>query len=262
MVRQRKHLQRGVSSRRAAFSLVELLVVIAVLAIIAGLLLPALSRSMGLARQFRCQVSLRSIGFDFSVFSDDTLHGDRGHDESISPRFKLETFQESEYGIDEFWRWGDKDTHRLPDASNNDPMRCAETDGYLTLRRGAPCRSGALSPAENVSYTFNGRLDRTPQRGTNGARWTQATLTTDSVSAPMIPLAWDVDGAEAARRDTTPVFSAPGLDTTRGPFAGDRLWFPALRHNGSMNVLFTDQHVETTSDPLSESGWKWDFLPR
>lgn len=248
-------------SPRRAFSLVELLVVIAVIAMLIGLLAPALSRSVGLARQFRCQVSLRSIGFDFSVFADDTLHGDRGADASISPRFKLETFQESEYGLDEFWRWGDKNSHTLPDAGNNDPMRCDAVDGEITLRRGVPCRGGAITPAEQVSYTFNGRLDRAPVRGTGGARWMQVSLTPAITNESMVPLAWDVDGAEAKRRGVVPVFSAPGLDADRGPFAGDALWFPSRRHNGAANVLFTDQHVENASD-LMQSGWRWDYLPR
>ena len=262
LVRQSIQHQSTRSGAARAFSLIELLVVIAVIAMVMGLLLPALSHSISAARQFRCQVSLRSVGFDFAVFADDTMHGDRGTDERLAPRFKLETFQESQYGIDEFWRWGDKDRHELPDESNNDPMRCSEVDGYVTLQRGAPCRSGGVGPPENVSYTFNGRLDRAPVRGSDGSRWMQTTLTDGVVSEPMIPLAWDVDGATAAERRVTSVFSAPIADNTNGPFASGSLWFPAMRHNGSLNVLFTDQHVEASKDPLGEMSWKWGFLPR
>ncbi len=253
-------LDRGGLADRCAFTLIELLVVIAVLAMLIGLLLPGLAKSMAASRKFRCQVSMRSIGFDFNVFADDTLHGDRGDDERVSPRFRLETFQESEYGIDEFWRWGQGiDTHELPDADNNDPMRCPEVNGYLTLRRGVPCRGGALSPSGYVSYTFNGRLDRTPSRR-NPNRWTQATLLPSILDAGMVPLAWDVDGMEAERRSVSPVFSAPGLDTQTGPFANDAMWFPSSRHLGGLNVLFLDGHVEFTKTPLEESTWRWDYL--
>ena len=255
----RVHEQPGRSCSRA-FTLVELLVVMAVLAMLIGLLLPGLAHSMAASRKFRCQVSMRSIGFDFNVFADDTLHGDRGLDASLSPRFRLETFQESEYGIDEFWRWGQgNDTHELPDSDNNDPMRCPEVAGYLTLRLGVACRSGALSPSAYVSYTFNGRFDRVPSRR-NPNRWTQATLLPSILEAGMVPLAWDVDGAQAAKRSVSPVFSAPGLDTQTGPFAGDAMWFPSGRHSGGMNVLFLDQHVEYTKHPLDESSWQWEYL--
>ncbi|HZW10098.1 MAG TPA: hypothetical protein VFF69_09350, partial [Phycisphaerales bacterium] len=215
--------------------------------------------SMGAARKFRCQVSLRSIGFDFGVFADETLHGDRGHDEELGDRFRLETFQESEYGIDEFWRWGEKNSHPLPDAENNNPMRCAEVGGAITLHRAVPCSNGAITPSENVSFGFNGRLHRAPRAG--GDRWQPVTLTSAVAGESMVPLAWDVDGAEAKRRGVQPVFSAPKGDEGTGPFAGGTFWFPAMRHNGGLNVLFVDQHVEFSTRPLDED-WRWSFLPR
>lgn len=248
----------GVSVRRG-FTLVELLVVIAIIAMLLAILLPTLGFSMGSARKFRCQVSLRTIGFDFGVFADDMLHGDRGNDSrELGDRFRLETFQESQYGIDEFWRWGETNAHALPDAEKNDPMRCVSVRGDLTLRRGVPCRSGAIAPPEAVSYGFNGRLDTAPYRGSN--RWMHTSLTSQIVDEANVPLAWDVDGAQARRNGVQPVFSAPKADSRNGPFAGGAYWFPAMRHNGGLNVLFLDQHVESSSQPLEE-GWRWSFLP-
>jgi prepilin-type N-terminal cleavage/methylation domain-containing protein/prepilin-type processing-associated H-X9-DG protein len=247
-------------SRARGFTLVELLVVSALMALLIAILLPSLGMSLGAARKFRCQVSLRSVGFDFGVFADDTLHGDRGNDDDLGERFRLETFQEAEYGLDEFWRWGEKNEHQLPDAENNNPMRCAEVGGEITLRRAVPCSNGAVAPPENVSFGFNGRLHRAPKQGSN--RWTAVTLTSSIVDESMVPLAWDVDGAEARRRNVQPVFSAPAGDALTGPFANGSYWFPALRHNGGLNVLFLDQHVEFTTRPLEEPDWRWSFIPR
>jgi prepilin-type N-terminal cleavage/methylation domain-containing protein/prepilin-type processing-associated H-X9-DG protein len=262
IARQSRHHTAGAPrpTGRGAFTLVELLVVIAVLAMLIAILLPALGRSIGAARQFRCQVSLRSIGFDFSIFADDTLHGDRGNDQrELGDRFRLETFQESQYGADEFWRWGDEtNSHSLPDTDGNNPMRCSEVGGILTVRRGVPCRNGAIGPADAVSFGFNGRLDRAPFRGSN--RWMPVTLTSQISEQSMVPLAWDVDGAKAKRNGVEPIFSAPALDARSGPFADGRYWFPAMRHNGSANVLFLDQHVESSPRPLQES-WDWSYLP-
>lgn len=242
-----------------AFTLVELLVVIAVIGMLTAILLPALGMSIGAAKKFRCQVSLRSVGFDFSIFADETLHGDRGDDDRyLGGRFTIETFQESQYGISEFWRWGDRNEQSLPDKSNNDPMRCASVAGDITVRRGTACRNGAVNPPQNVSFGFNGRLDRAPYRGST--RWSLVTLTSRILEQNRVPLAWDVDGALAKRNGVEPVFSAPALDETDGPFASGRYWFPATRHAGGINVLFMDQHVESTSQPLEED-WDWSYLP-
>jgi len=59
----RDHRPRG-------FTLIELLVVIAIVAILAGILIPVLSRARGLAHRTSCASNLRQIGIAFGTYAN------------------------------------------------------------------------------------------------------------------------------------------------------------------------------------------------
>ncbi|MBL4615922.1 MAG: type II secretion system protein [Magnetovibrio sp.] len=59
------------SFRYPGFSLIELLVSIAIIAVLIGILLPALGGAMGSARSVRCQANLRSLVTGLQMYRDD-----------------------------------------------------------------------------------------------------------------------------------------------------------------------------------------------
>ena len=71
MTRQRKSPRLSSSGRTAAFTLIELLTVIAVIAILAAILLPAVGKVRARGQQGKCVSNLRQLAVAASAYASD-----------------------------------------------------------------------------------------------------------------------------------------------------------------------------------------------
>jgi len=246
-----------------AFTLVELLVVISIIAILLAILMPALGASRMAARDIDCKSRLRSVASEFIMFADPAAGVRRGDSDMFgSDVFRIEDFQEKIYGVDEFWAGPDDAPQQIPGSEAS--LLCPSSEGRLQRISGVPCSDGAIGPQENVSTGFNKRLERRTDL-VNG--WTvqrPVYLTSKILHQPDVPLVFDVDGSAAVAAGQPPYYAAPAItnDKSVDLFESGDFWFPALRHNKQLNVAFVGGHVLSSVDPVSEPYWRWEYMLR
>lgn len=245
-----------------AFSILELLVVISIIALLTAILLPALQSGRVAAQDLKCRANLRSVTTDFLMFADPSSGVNRGNSESLGPKiFRLDDFQESIYRISEFWN-GPLNVNQ-PVTANAQPLMCPSGPAQLERRSQVPCDSGAVGPRRNVSVGFNMRLRQKNRIIGDEAFPANAYLSDKTLQFPDTPLLFDVDGNVADSRGLMPYYSAPPVPGTTGPdiYQDGRFWFPATRHRNRVNVGFVGGHVLSSGSPLEEPWWRWDYVP-
>lgn len=246
---------------KCGFTLLELLIVLAIIALLLAILLPAMSAGRHAAMDLDCKANFRTVASDFVLFSDPNS-ANRGPLASLdSTVFRIEDFQESIYKIDEFWDSGEFE--RVGMTAGEEPMMCPASPAPLERRVDMPCSSGAIGPQQNVSAGFNRRLE-TRTRFIEGQPFPATAYLSERVLAhPDVPLLFDVDGAAAVAAGRLPYYAAPPIldDKVDDIYESGNYWFPSMRHRNRINVAFVGGHVLSSAQPLSEPWWRWSYQP-
>lgn len=210
--------------RRSAFSLIELLVVVLIVAVLASLLLPALGQIRGLARTAQCASNMRQTGMFISEYC--------GDNEGRFPGSGQSTGSVSWHDILNMELLGDYNTAIYRNQSwDRCPLRCPSLDRSVLYKRCWAMNFYAGGGTYKGEYLG---LDIVPTsaRGSQYASWTRYTL-----------------GAQAARFPRLSKTVLVGDVFTGGDFFYDHTGFyGGARHgsgNSAVNVLFMDGHVQT-----------------
>ncbi len=198
--------------RRTKFTLVELLVVIAIIAILAAMLLPALSRARGKARQTACQGKVREIARGVQAYGEDyQSYGPEGTNVSNNLYTASDKGGIADYvGVSKSYL----DNKITPPIS-----LCTEGGGYGN--RIAVWGTGTPNANPNSSYGINANLCRGNAENMKDVR---------NPSGRMMITPAGIDGWH----NTT---------TRRGGYC-DGWTTMAFRHFRTANQAFVDGHVE------------------
>ncbi|MSU26521.1 MAG: hypothetical protein CK546_00820 [Pedosphaera sp.] len=220
-----------------AFTLIELLVVIAIIAILAGMLLPALSKAKSKGKGIKCVNNSRQIGLALNLYAGD-------HNDGLPPLWEgpaiwppVTNYPNAEWFWQKLTPYLGKD---LDTRTNiNIVWRCPEVVEADMFGASNPWRFnlGGYGPVESTIIRY---METAAGAPLGSLRLTAITRPTQLWLMGDIGVLKNAALGPVGGYTTTPTTFAPDA---AGVFGGGR--GPAHRHVLKANVAFVDGHVET-----------------
>lgn len=236
-------INKGVYRGRGAFTLVELLVVIGIIALLISILLPALSRARESAASVQCQSNLRQIGMAVSSYINDN----KGY---FPPLVTFGSWSDpSQYWVPPYWP--DYLTTYLPRGATHHLDLEGRPNTYNAVFF---CPSEMNHMPSIVDYAAMYYPSDTGIRGPfvwhDGVKLVQIPRSSDR--AMISDGTYVTNGTRYGSWYFCPpveyasIATATNLATAYGPYPP--------RHGKSMNFLFIDGHVESIQvDPMNQA---------
>ncbi len=229
-------------SGRRGFTLMELLVVVAIIAVLAGILFPVLARAREAARATRCRSNLRQLGMSLSLYRsdyDDTNAPYRScPDLPADPQcFSLKE-QGRSSGPNEHW-WAPLDTHGAGTGELFQFQRPASTynrpglvDPYVRSNDIFQCPSFSGQVGFAMTFIADSPMGRADAEVLKG-----------STDPGRLMVIWDHGNGPSCGGSSIPG-NPPNRRPPFSPVIGPNstIHYP-LRHFDQMNAVFYDGHV-------------------